>query len=127
MVNGFVSADAWKFIVNVPAPETPPIDWPLRLPRPQEIREVEWIGNTFYYPVTRFELVFDGKESVAFSPKPNNDVQTFRVDPPRRARSSRSAWPTGRRSPARGRSRGSTTSGSSPRDRPTSPGASGRC
>jgi len=83
MVNGFVSADAWKFIVNVPAPDHPPLDWVLRLPRPQEIREVEWIGNTFYYPVTRFELVFDGKESVSFSPKPNNDVQTFRVDPPR--------------------------------------------
>ena len=82
MVNGFVSADAWKFIVNVPAPETPPIDWPLRLPKAQEIREVEWIGNTFYYPVTRFELLFDGKDAVSFSPKPNNDAQTFRVDPP---------------------------------------------
>ncbi len=83
MVNGFVSADAWKYIVNVPAPDSPPLDFALKFPKPQEIAGVEWVGNTFYYPVTRFELLFDGKQAVSFDVKPTNDPQTFRVDPPR--------------------------------------------
>jgi beta-galactosidase len=86
MVNGFVSADAWKYIVNVPAPDKPPLDWVLKLPKEQEIREVEWIGNTFYYPVTKFALLFDGKDPVAFDVKPTNDPQALTVDPPRRGK-----------------------------------------
>jgi beta-galactosidase len=86
MVNGFVSADAWKLIVNVPAPPKPPLDWTLRLPKEQEIVGMDWIGNTFYYPVTKVELIFDGKERAAFATKPINDVQTFALDPPRRGR-----------------------------------------
>ncbi len=86
MVNGFVSADAWKYIVNLPAPDQPPMDFQLRLPKPQEIRAVEWIGNTFYYPVTRFELLFDGAHPASFKTEPNNDTQSFDLDPPRSGR-----------------------------------------
>ena len=50
MVNGFVSSDAWKYIVNVPAPEKPPLDFTLDFPKSRTIAEVEWIGNTFYCP-----------------------------------------------------------------------------
>ena len=88
MVNGMVSADAWKYIVNVPAPENGPVEWDLRLPKAQTVREVAWIGNTFYYPATRFELVFDGDEvgKAAFTTEPNNEPQVFQVDPPRTGR-----------------------------------------
>lgn len=88
MVNGMVSADAWKYIVNVPAPEQGPLDWVLSWPKPQEIVEVEWIGNTFYWPVTRFELIFDGdaRQAVSFNTKPNNDPQVFPVAPPRKGK-----------------------------------------
>ena len=84
MVNGMVSADGWKYIVNVPAPARPPFDFKLVFPKPQEIAGVEWIGNTFYYPVTWFGLLFDGKESgkSSFPVKPNNEPQTFAIDPP---------------------------------------------
>ena len=84
MVNGMVSADGWKYIVNVPSPARPPLDFKLVFPKPQEIAGVEWIGNTFYYPVTWFGLLFDGKESgkASFSVKPNNEPQTFAIDPP---------------------------------------------
>ena len=47
----------------MPAPDRPPLDFKLVFPKPQEIAEVEWIGNTFYYPVTWFALIFDGKEN----------------------------------------------------------------
>jgi beta-galactosidase len=86
MVNGFVSADAWKYIVNVPAPENPPLDFKLQFPRPQTITEVEWIGNTFYYPVTKFALLFDDSDAATFPVKPNNDPQTFAVEPLRTGR-----------------------------------------
>ena len=81
MVNGMVSADAWKYIVNVPAPTNPPLDWLLKLPKEQELIEMEWIGNTFYYPVTRMELLLEsGKAS--FATKPNNEPQVFAINPP---------------------------------------------
>ncbi|HEV3342198.1 MAG TPA: hypothetical protein VG125_17655, partial [Pirellulales bacterium] len=82
MVNGMVSADAWKYIVNVPAPTEPPLDWLLKLPRPEELVEMEWIGNTFYYPVTRVELMADGKQKASFNTLPNSDPQVFEIDPP---------------------------------------------
>lgn len=89
LVNGMVSADAWKYIVNVPTP--PPgerLQWTLRLPQEQEIERLEWIGNTFYYPVTKAALIFDGREDEAFvfDTLPNNDPQTIDVVPPRRGR-----------------------------------------
>jgi beta-galactosidase len=80
MVNGMVSADAWKYIVNVPAPPKPPLDWLLKLPKEQELIEMEWIGNTFYYPVTRVELILNGK-TASFTTKPNNEPQTFAISP----------------------------------------------
>ena len=86
MVNGFVSSDAWKYIVNVPAPANPPLDFVLDLPKTRAVAEVEWVGNTFYYPVTRFSLVFDGRDTATFPVKPNNDPQTFAVEPPRSGR-----------------------------------------
>ncbi|NQT53321.1 hypothetical protein HQ576_14785, partial [bacterium] len=84
MVNGMVSADAWKYIVNVQAPDEPPHDFPLPFPKPVELREVEWIGNTFYYPVTKVQLFFDGNDKAAFTfaTEPTNDPQTFAIDPP---------------------------------------------
>ncbi len=86
MSNGMVSADGWKYIVNVPAPDKPPLDFKLVLPKPQGIREIEWIGNTFYAPVTRVELIFDGKDKVSFPVKPNNDPQILTLDHPRTGR-----------------------------------------
>lgn len=86
MSNGMVSADGWKYIVNVPAPDNPPLDFKLVLPKAQEIREVEWIGNTFYDPVTRVELLFDGKDKVGFLVKPSNDPQILTLDHPRAGR-----------------------------------------
>ncbi len=62
----------------------PPLDFKLVFPKPQEIAGVEWIGNTFYYPVTWFGLLFDGKENgkSSFPVKPNNEPQTFAIEPP---------------------------------------------
>jgi hypothetical protein len=82
MVNGMVSADAWKYIVNVPAPDRPPLDWLLKLPKAQELIEMEWIGNTFYYPVTRVELILDSEHKASFTTKPNNEPQVFAINPP---------------------------------------------
>src|SRR5205823_4805536 len=86
LVNGFVSADGWPLIVNVDAPDKPPLDWLLRFPKEQEFTEFEWVGNTFYYPVTKVSLIFDGKDSVTFNTKPSNDPQTFRIDPPHKGK-----------------------------------------
>src|SRR6185369_6853360 len=84
VVNGLVSADAWKYIWNVPAPVTPPLDLKLTFPEEQELVEMEWIGNTFYYPVTRVQLFFgnNAASGMAFETKPNNEPQVFSINPP---------------------------------------------
>jgi beta-galactosidase len=79
MVGGFTSADGWPLIVNLDAPTEPPLDWLLKLPKEQELVEMEWTGNTFYYPVTRVELISDGKTR-SFAVKPNNEPQTFAIE-----------------------------------------------
>jgi len=88
MVNGMVSADAWKYIVNVPAPDEPPLDWVLRFPKEQELVGMTWTGNTFYYPVTKVQLFFDGDASQAakFATEPITDPQAFTIDPPIRGK-----------------------------------------
>ena len=86
LVGGFVSADGWPYIVNVPAPPKPPLDWLLRFPREQEFTELQWTGNTFYYPVTKVSLLFDGKGEVTFDTKPNNEAQSFAIKPARKGK-----------------------------------------
>jgi beta-galactosidase len=88
MVNGMVSADAWKYIVNTTAPKDGPVDFPLHMPKEVTIREMEWVGNTFYYPVTKVRLIADGDKdsAVSFQTKPNNEPQTFAVNPPFRGK-----------------------------------------
>jgi hypothetical protein len=88
MVNGMVSADAWKYIVNTTAPKDGLVDFPLHMPKEVTIREMEWIGNTFYYPVTKVRLIADGNKdsAVSFQTKPNNEPQKFAINPPFRGK-----------------------------------------
>jgi hypothetical protein len=86
IVNGFVSADGWPLIVDVPVTQN---SIPFTLPRPEEITEFTWIGNTFYHPATKVELIFDPKaggsdDVVPFAVAPNNQPQTFTLNPPHR-------------------------------------------
>lgn len=87
MVNGFASADGWQYIFSIPLKEGVPRDFTLSLPKPQEIVEFEWAGNAFYNPVTKVELGFDGRvaDALTFATRPDNQPQTFPIDPPRKA------------------------------------------
>jgi beta-galactosidase len=84
MSNGMVSADGWPYIVNVPAPDQPPLDFALKFPKSIELCEVTWTGNTFYYPVTKFGVFFEGQSQggQVFNVEPNTEPQTFAIDPP---------------------------------------------
>jgi beta-galactosidase len=87
ITNNFVSADGWPLIEDFPAPtDGKPYAIPITLPRPETIREFTWIGNTFYDPTTKVNLIFDGKEKVALDVQPNNEPQTFVLSPPRTAK-----------------------------------------
>ena len=83
MSNGMVSADGWPYIVNLEVSPQPPFDFSLKFPRPVELAEVTWTGNTFYNPVTKFGLFFDGKAETAqlFDVEPNTEPQTFAIEP----------------------------------------------
>jgi hypothetical protein len=86
IVNGFVGADGWPLIVDVPVTQN---SIPFTLPRPEEITEFTWIGNAFYDLATKVELIFDPKaggsgDTVSFAVEPNNQPQTFTLTPPHR-------------------------------------------
>ncbi len=88
ITNGFVSADGWPLIINFPHPPgNSPYEVPITLQKPQVIKEFTWVGNVFYYPQTRVNLIFDGDRdnAVSFAVEPNAEPQTFPVEPPRRA------------------------------------------
>ena len=88
ITNGFVSADGWPLIINFPKnTDDSPYDVPIRLQQPQTLTEFTWIGNTFYYPQTKVNLIFDGDrdEMLSFDTEPNAEPQTFAIDPPRAA------------------------------------------
>ncbi len=89
ITNGFFSADGWPLIINFPInKDNSPYDVTITLQKPQAIREFTWVGNTFYYPQNRVNLIFDGKrdEALSFAVEPNAEPQTFAVDPPREAK-----------------------------------------
>jgi hypothetical protein len=89
ITNGFVSADGWPLIINVPIPKDgKPFAVPIELPGPQTITEFTWVGNTLYWPQTRVNLVFDGdrEHPASYEVKPNAEPQTLPVQPPRTAR-----------------------------------------
>ncbi|MCL2711259.1 MAG: hypothetical protein FWE95_10300, partial [Planctomycetaceae bacterium] len=83
MSNGMVSADGWPYIVNLEVSPQPPFDFSLRFNRDIELSEVTWIGNTFYNPVTKFGLFFDGnaERAALFDVAPNTEPQTFAIEP----------------------------------------------
>ncbi len=89
ITNGFVGADGWPLIINFPInKDGSPSEVPIELPRPQTITEFTWVGNTFYWPQTRVNLIFDGDKAnmASYEVKPTNEVQVLPVNPPRTAK-----------------------------------------
>lgn len=89
ITNGFFSADGWPLIINFPKhADDSPYEVPLTWSKPQTLTEFTWVGNVFYYPQTKVNLLFDGdrKTMLSFSVEPNAEPQTFAIDPPRTAR-----------------------------------------
>lgn len=81
-VNGFVSADGWKYIYSFSLPHGKP-EYTMSFPKAMSFREVTWIGNAFYHKVSKFSLSFDGGPPVVFNVAPNNEPQTLAIEPPR--------------------------------------------
>ncbi|MCW8129017.1 MAG: hypothetical protein KIS92_01410 [Planctomycetota bacterium] len=88
MVNGFVSADSWKYIFSIPLGKGSPHEFTLTWPVEEEIVEIEWTGNAMYHIVTKLDLIFDGdrEHAVSFKTEPNNEPQTFAVEPARKGK-----------------------------------------
>jgi len=88
MINGFYTADSWKYIFSIPLDKGAPTGFTISWPKPQELVEFEWAGNAIYYPITKVELVCDGDKTkpVVLNTAPNNEIQVFPLNPPRQAK-----------------------------------------
>jgi beta-galactosidase len=85
-VNGFVSADSWKYIYSFDLRTGAKPEYTMSFPKPIPLREVTWIGNGFYHKVTRIALSFDGGPDVPFDVLPNTEPQSLTITPPRTAK-----------------------------------------
>jgi hypothetical protein len=83
-VNGLVSADSWVYIYSFGLDSQKP-EYAMTWTKPQTLTEIEWTGNGFYHLVTKFELVFDGKDRQVFDVLPNTQPQTLAIQPVRTA------------------------------------------
>ena len=88
IINGFVSEDGWPLIINFPKnADDSPFQVPITFPKEQTYNEFTWIGNTFYYPQKKLNLIFDGDRAtmLTLDVAPNSEPQTFEINPPRKA------------------------------------------
>ena len=88
IINGFVSADGWPLIINFPKKaDDSPYPVPITFPKEHVFTEFKWIGNTFYYPQRKLNLIFDDDRAtmLSYEVEPNTEPQTFAIDPPRKA------------------------------------------
>lgn len=89
MVNGFTSADSWKYCFSILLFKGETTKWTMTLPRPEEIEEFSVAFNAIYHKVTKFSLVFDGDEAhpEVFDAQPGGERQDFALKTPRKAKS----------------------------------------
>ncbi len=88
-VNGFVSADGWKYIYSFSLKPGDKPEYTMSWPKPQPFNELTWIGNGFYHKVTKIGLSFDGSPLVTYDVQPNIEPQLLAISPVRTAKSIR--------------------------------------
>ncbi len=87
IVNGFVGSDGWPLIIDFEFPKDgQPYEINLDLPREETIVEYTHDASLNYNATTKIALLFDGKDRVEYEIDSSGAAQTFRVEPPRRAR-----------------------------------------
>jgi len=86
MVNGFVTADSWKYIFSIALSKGEPTKWPMKLPREEQVIQFSIAPNAIYHKVTKVNLFFDDDpRPVALTTRPTGERQDFIVGP-RKAR-----------------------------------------
>jgi beta-galactosidase len=82
MVNGFVTADSWKYVFSILIGKGEPTKWTMKLPREEEILEFSIALNTIYHKVTKINLLLDDDpKPVTLVTRPINDRQDFPIAP----------------------------------------------
>jgi len=79
-VNGFVSADGWKYIFSFDLSKEKPV-YTMTFPKAMTFRELTWIGNGFYHRVKKIGLSFDGGPVVPFDVAPNIEPLVLAIPP----------------------------------------------
>jgi hypothetical protein len=82
MVNGFSSADSWRYVFSIHLADDDPASWTLALPRKETVTGLSIIPNAIYHRVTKLRLVFDGDETteVELDLQPTGERQDFEFE-----------------------------------------------
>lgn len=87
MINGFTSADSWKYCFSILLFKGETNKWTMKLPREEEITQFSIALNAIYHRVTKINLWFDDdKTPVVVQTRPVGDRQDIAITP-RKARS----------------------------------------
>jgi beta-galactosidase len=85
MVNGFTSADSWKYCFTIAYGKGEPLVWTMELPKVEEIVELDIIPTPIFNRIQRLELSFDGGKPISLALRDVPGRQDLAV-PPHKAR-----------------------------------------
>ena len=83
MVNGFVSADSWKYIFSMYPNFNGRMDFDLKLPRAETLLQLDVQPNAFYNIINKIELTYDGDKAgtVKLALDPDAGMQSLKLTP----------------------------------------------
>ena len=85
MVNGFTSADSWKYCFTIAYGKGEPLVWTMELPKVEEIVELDIIPTPIFNRIERVKLSFDGSEPISVELRNVQGRQDLAL-PPHKAR-----------------------------------------
>ena len=85
MVNGFTSADSWKYSFTIAYGKGEPLSWSMELPKEEEIVEISILPAPIFNRIARLKLTFDGGDPLTLELAGTPGRQFLPV-PPHRAR-----------------------------------------
>ena len=85
MVNGFTSADSWKYAFTIAYGKGEPLVWTMDLPKVEEIVGLDIIPTPIFTPIRQVKLSFDGGQPVVLELAKVRGLQQLAL-PPHKAR-----------------------------------------
>jgi len=82
MINGFITADSWRYCFSILLFNEEPAKWTIELPRREEVIGFSIVPNAIYHQLQKVRLIFDDDQAgaVELAVNPESTRQDFEFD-----------------------------------------------